>query len=77
MKIKPKKPTLREKIAVYEQLLHDLQFYRCVAMNDAAVRELLNRIDEWSYAHRSGERAPAEIEEQVNYAFWKLKRPGA
>ncbi len=79
MKVKPKSPTQKEKIAVYEQLLHDLQFYYSVAMRPEVVKELLNRIDSWSYAHRSGngELSEAEQQDQINHAFWRLRRPNS
>lgn len=72
--VKVKHPTQKEKIEVYEKLLHDLQFYRCVAMREEAVMALLQRIDAWSYAHRAGngEGGEKETQERVDAAFWRL-----
>lgn len=69
-----KKPTQKEKIAVYERLLHDIQFHREVTMNNKAIVELLDKIGAWSYSHRRGNGQHSDAEQQaiVNVAFWKL-----
>lgn len=69
-----KRPTQKEKIAVYEQLLHDIQFHRDVTLNDRAVSDLLEKIGNWSYSHRRGNGEYNEREQQaiVDAAFWKL-----
>lgn len=69
-----KTPLMKEKIAMYERLLHDIQFHREVTMNEAAVKDLLNKIGNWSYAHRRGNGGYTEKEQQaiVDEAFWKL-----
>jgi hypothetical protein len=71
---KPKKPTLREKVQVYEALLHNIQMHREVTMNSVEVIKLLDKIGNWSYAHRQGNGEPTEAEQQrmVNRAFWRL-----
>ena len=71
-----KKPTLKEKVQVYEALLHDLQLYYEVTMDSEKVKELLKRISAWSYAHRAGngEGGEKEQQERINSAFEKLKR---
>lgn len=70
----PKHPTQKEKIAVYEQLLHDLQFHREVTMNHQAVVALLDKIGKWSYSHRRGNGEYDEKAQQqlVDTAFWNL-----
>lgn len=71
-----KKPTQKEKIAVYEKLLHDIQFHRSVTMNQAAVVALLSKIDAWSYSHRAGngELSEAQQQENISKAFWNLDK---
>jgi hypothetical protein len=73
---KPKQPTMREKIEVYEQLLHDLHFHSSVTMNHQAVMALLNKISSWSYAHRqgNGEYSEKEQNDVINHAFWNLDK---
>jgi len=46
--------TLKEKIAMYEGLLHDIQMYREVTLDGEKVKQLLDNIGAWSYAHRVG-----------------------
>lgn len=71
-----KTPTLKEKIKVYEQLLHDIQFHREVTMNHDAVVKLLDKIGAWSYSHRIGNGEHSEKDQQsiINHAFWNLER---
>lgn len=72
----PKRPTMHEKIDVYESLLHDLHFHSTVTMRHDMVMDCLNRISAWSYAHRAGNGLPSEQEQQrmVDRAFWNLKK---
>lgn len=72
-----KQPTLKEKIEVYEQLLHDLHFHSTVTMRQDLVMNCLNRISAWSYSHRAGNGYPSDKEQQdfINHAFWNLKKP--
>jgi len=44
----------KEKIRIYESVFHQIKMYREVAMNPDKVRELLDLIGDWSYAHRIG-----------------------
>lgn len=69
-----KTPLMKEKIAIYERLLHDIQFHREVTMNSQAVVALLDKIGNWSYSHRRGNGEYNEKEQQaiVDAAFWKL-----
>ena len=46
--------TDKEKIAIYEDILHDLHFASSVVMNSGRVAEILDAISRWSYAHRQG-----------------------
>lgn len=67
--------TNKEKIEVYEDLLHALYFARSVTMNRERVMELLDAIGNWSYAHRmgNGELTGKEQQELVDKAFGKIK----
>ena len=69
-----KKPTLRQKVEVYEHLLHQLQLYYAVVLDPTKVNKLLRNIDTWSYAHRQGNGELTEREQQqlINSAFHKL-----
>lgn len=73
---KTKHPTLKEKIEVYEELLHKIQLHREVTMNNAAIIRLLDKICAWSYSHRSGNGELSEKEQQsrIDHAFWNLVR---
>lgn len=73
----PKRPTLKEKVAVYEQLLHDIQFHREVTMNPQAVKILLDRVGSWSYSHRRGGGQLPEKDQNamIDAVFWKLNEP--
>lgn len=46
--------TLRRKVEIYESLMHEVQLFRSVTMDEPALIHLLDCISEWSYAHRSG-----------------------
>ncbi len=72
--MKPKQPTLREKVKVYEDLLHRIQLNREVTMDGEKVAMLLDRIGNWSYAHRQGNGEFSEREQRrlIDAAFWKL-----
>ncbi len=67
-----KTPTLKEKIAVYEEFLHKINMFCIIADNDG-VKELIDNADNWSYAHRRGEFVTdKQRNEMINNAFWKL-----
>lgn len=74
MSVKKKTPLMREKVQIYEQLLHDIQYHREVTMNNAAVTDLLNKIGNWSYSHRRGNGEYDEKAQQamIDEAFWRL-----
>ena len=67
--------TLREKVAVYEELLHSLQMYAAVTLDQAAIAHALSIICDWSYAHRAGNGEPTEEEQErmVRRQFDRLK----
>ena len=46
--------TLKQKVQAYEQVLHNLQMHYEVTGNTERLKEQLNRISDWSYAHRTG-----------------------
>jgi len=68
-----KKPTLEEKVEMYEKFLHALNLYMLCGGN-YAISMLLQNADNWSYAHRmgDGELSEEEIERNINKSFWKL-----
>ena len=71
---KVKRPTQKEKIAVYEDLLHLIQLHAAVTMEPDKVQSLINRICAWSYAHRAGngEKSEDRVIAEIDAAFWKL-----
>lgn len=66
--------TDKEKIAKYEQFLHQLQLYAEVTLNPEGVRKLISNACSWSYAHRRGNGEYSEKEQQaiIDKAFHKL-----
>jgi len=64
-------PTKNERIRYMEALLHQLNAAR-TAGNVEAIHQLLNRIDDWSYAHRVGNGALTDRQQQqlIHKAFW-------
>lgn len=74
--MKIKKPTQKEKIKMYEEVLHDLHFASSVVMNHQQVMDILQKISSWSYAHRvgNGEHSEAQQQKIVNKAFWALNQ---
>lgn len=67
-----KRITQKEKIAVYEELLHKIQMHAQVTCNHEAVSQLIGNICSWSYAHRSGELTSVEQQKRIDAAFKKL-----
>ena len=67
--------SIREKINVYESLLHRIQMYREVTLDRERLFSLLDKICNWSYAHRrgNGELSDTEHRQIINKAFDKLK----
>jgi len=67
-----KKPTLKEKVALYESYLHKINMF-CISCNNDGIAELVRNADAWSYAHRSGEFVTDKQRDQmIANAFWKL-----
>jgi hypothetical protein len=72
--MKVKRPTQKEKIAVYEDLLHELQFHMDVTLDNDKIKAILARIASWSYAHRqgNGELSEDQQHELIDNRFWNL-----
>jgi hypothetical protein len=66
---------LREKVEVYEDVLHSLQLYAAVTGDQAAIAHVLSITCDWSYAHRSGNGELSEEEQanRVRYHFDRFK----
>ena len=66
---------LREKREVYEDLLHSLQMYAAVTLDQAAIAHALSIICDWSYAHRqgNGELTEEQQDNLVRKHFDRLK----
>lgn len=67
-------PTLKQKIKTYERVLHNLQMHYEITGNIERLREQLNRISDWSYAHRAGNGMLTERQQNklIKDAFDKL-----
>ena len=66
---------LREKVLVYEALLHKIQLHAEVTMNPDAVKKLIGNICNWSRAHRSGEGLDDEDRDAlIEHEFYRLPR---
>jgi hypothetical protein len=64
----------KEKIHKYEELLHTIQMYAEVTMDNEKLSNIINNICRWSYSHRTGNGMLSE-EQQNDYirkAFDKL-----
>jgi len=68
-----KTPTLREKVKMYEELLHKINLMQ-IACDNEGIKKLLRNIDKWSYMHRcgNGELSEKEQQELIDRAFRKL-----
>jgi hypothetical protein len=68
-------PTLRQKVEMYEKLLHDIQMHAEVTMDGAKVARLIGNICSWSYAHRSGNGELTDKQQQarIDAAFNQLR----
>ena len=69
-----KQAKTKERIMVYEDMLHALHFAQ-VAMNPGRVGKLLDSISNWSYSHRmgNGELTDEEQQKLIEKAFHKMK----
>ena len=65
---------LREKVDVYERLLHKIQLNAQVIMDHEVIKDLIGNICDWSYAHRqgNGELSNEEQDKLIRYHFEKL-----
>jgi hypothetical protein len=70
---------LREKVAMYEGLLHDIQMHAEVTLRGDRVSDLIGNICRWSYAHRvgNGENTEEEQDKIVRKAFERLREVGS
>jgi hypothetical protein len=68
-----KKPTLKQKVQMYEAFLHKINM-ACICMDNLAIQELVQNADAWSYAHRQGNGMLSEKKQQglINDKFFKL-----
>jgi len=69
------RPTQKQKIEMYEGLLHDINTFAAIAMNDEMTRKLVRNVCDWSYAHRqgNGEFTQRRQNELINSRFWSLR----
>lgn len=63
--------SLKEKVAVYEHLFHRIQLAYEVTLDSEQVRQYLDLISAWSYAHRkgNGELSEEEQNQLIDYQF--------
>jgi hypothetical protein len=66
---------LREKVQMYEGLLHDVQMFADVVLDGEKVSRLVRNICSWSYSHRrgNGELSEDEQERMIRHAFDRLR----
>lgn len=67
-------PTVQEKVEVYEALFHRLNL-AIVTMHYEKIAQIVNIIDNWSYAHRmgNGQLTDEEQQEKINSVFYRMK----
>jgi len=70
-----KRPTLKEKLAIYENILHAIQLNAEICLNSDNMKKIIGRICDWSYAHRVGNGALSEEEQQnqIDTALYRLQ----
>jgi hypothetical protein len=66
---------LREKVKVYEKVFHDIQMFTSITGDMSAMRHAIAIINEWSFAHRSGNGELTEEEQaaHIQKQFERLK----
>jgi ribosome-associated translation inhibitor RaiA len=66
--------TLREKVHVYEQFLHQLQLFAEVVLDNKKTSALISNACRWSYAHRVGNGTLSDEEQHqlIEKAFNNL-----
>ena len=67
---------LRQKLSLFERVLHHIQMHREVTMNPHKVREILDAVGDWSRAHRvgNGELSPRQQRKLILLALQKLEQ---
>lgn len=67
--------TLREKVQVYENMLHNINMYSSVTLDNPPITHMIDIINGWSYSHRAGngELSDEEVHNQINFWFEKMK----
>jgi len=66
--------TDKEKIYKYEELLHTIQMYAEVTMDNEKLSNIISNICRWSYFHRigNGELSEEQQNDYIRKAFDKL-----
>jgi hypothetical protein len=62
----------KDKIQQYETVLHLIQMYSEVTMNEKKLKKLISNICSWSYSHRSGSISEKERKKLIKEKFDKL-----
>lgn len=70
-----KKPTLKQKVQMYEDFLHLLDLMSWCG-DPETMSKLIRNASAWSYAHRVGNGEYSEKEQQkiIDQNFWKLTK---
>ncbi|MNX57171.1 hypothetical protein D3C86_879820 [compost metagenome] len=68
--------TDKEKVEVYEALMHSIQMHSAVTMNSEGFGKLIDLVNSWSYAHRqgNGELSNEDQQELIDRAFNRIKK---
>lgn len=69
-----RKPCAKEKVWVYEQMMHSLALAYQMG-NSQKISQLLDLIEQWSYMHRAGNGALSirAQETLIKQAFYRIK----
>lgn len=62
----------KDKIQQYETVLHLIQLYSEVIMDEKKLKKLISNICSWSYSHRSGILSEKERKNLIKEKFDKL-----
>lgn len=64
----------KEKIQKYEELLHTIQLFAEVTMDNEKLKKIIHNICDWSYAHRAGNGSltQKQIDKNIKQKFDKL-----
>jgi len=57
--------TQKQRLEIYERFFHQVQLYHSVTLNESKVRDALDIISAWSYAHRVGNGKLDDIEQRI------------